>query len=150
MCWSDKPCKIAKGISLPKGYVMLRKGAYAKGESGFRYAHRIAYRDAHGLSSEQMAGVSVLHHCDTPACHEPTHLFAGTQLDNMRDKVAKGRQHKGEQIVQSKLRAEEVLLIRAEYKRGSSTHGQYALAKEFGISQSLVSMIVKRDIWTHI
>lgn len=36
-------------------------------------------------------GMSVLHHCDNPPCCEPTHLFLGTQSDNMNDMYAKGR-----------------------------------------------------------
>lgn len=33
----------------------------------------------------------VLHRCDTPACVNPEHLFEGTDLDNARDRDAKGR-----------------------------------------------------------
>ena len=40
-------------------------------------------------------GKSVLHRCDNPACCNPAHLFIGTQLDNMRDMIAKGRGPKG-------------------------------------------------------
>lgn len=38
-----------------------------------------------------LPGQVVCHTCDTPLCVNPEHLFAGTQLDNERDKDAKGR-----------------------------------------------------------
>jgi hypothetical protein len=41
-------------------------------------------------------GMLVLHHCDNPPCCNPTHLFIGTQLDNVHDRDAKGRAAQGD------------------------------------------------------
>lgn len=53
-----------------------------------RSVHRLAYEE---LVGPIPAGQSVLHHCDNPPCWNPAHLFLGTQLTNMRDRNAKGR-----------------------------------------------------------
>jgi hypothetical protein len=92
-------------------------------------------------------GLDVLHRCDTPACVNPAHLFAGTHLDNMRDKVAKGRQArlKGEAHGRARVTAEQVKAIR---RRG--TENQDALAAEFGISQASVHRIIHRKTWKEI
>src|SRR5262245_12283312 len=36
-------------------------------------------------------GIYVCHHCDTPNCFRPDHLFLGTPQDNVADMIAKGR-----------------------------------------------------------
>lgn len=53
-------------------------------------AHRAAWTFANGVVP---AGLEVLHRCDQPRCCNPDHLFLGTQLDNMRDMVSKGRKN---------------------------------------------------------
>ena len=50
--------------------------------------HRKAWAEANGPIPE---GLQVLHHCDNPRCYNVEHLFLGTQADNLRDMVAKGR-----------------------------------------------------------
>ena len=52
----------------------------------------------------------VLHRCDNPACVRFSHLFLGTQLDNVRDCITKGRARKHHPTV---------------CKRGHSLEGAY-------------------------
>jgi hypothetical protein len=71
-------------------------GAHNGGGYGHKYhngrqerVHRLA---AHFyLGFDLKSSLQVLHRCDNPACFNPKHLFIGTQLENMKDCVEKGR-----------------------------------------------------------
>jgi len=79
------PCLIWQGRTNHAGY-----GVFS-GNLGIvveRRAHRRAWVFAYG---QIPLGMCVLHHCDNPPCVEPTHLFLGTQRDNVMDCMAKGR-----------------------------------------------------------
>ena len=52
------------------------------------YAHRFAYMLNFG---EIPKGQVIMHTCDMPHCVNPLHLKAGSQRDNIRDSVRKGR-----------------------------------------------------------
>ncbi len=80
-------CWFWTGMKSPKGY-----GKFWTGKK-FERAHRFSYTLNVGTIP---LGMLVLHHCDNPCCVNPIHLFVGTHADNTRDKMAKGRQAKGD------------------------------------------------------
>jgi len=106
-----------------------------------QYAHRWSYENFKGVIP---VGLNVLHKCDNKRCCNPDHLFLGTQLDNMRDKMAKGRGCIGEKHGRAKLTEQDILDIRASDKKGTE------LADDYNVSQQLISFIINRKIWTHI
>lgn len=86
----------------------------------------------------------VLHKCDNPSCVNPEHLRKGTQTDNMKDMVRKGRSAKGAAHSQSKLTEEDVLDIFNDNRL------QKDIAVDYGISVSTVSAIKNRATWLHL
>lgn len=101
-------------------------------------ASRLAYELYIGAISE---GMYVLHRCDVSLCVNPAHLFIGTQAENMMDCALKGR------LNTPRLSAEMVTEIRRRHAAGKS---QKELRTEYGISKTLISQVVLRQIWRHI
>lgn len=65
-------------------------GAFNWADKRPGYAHRFSYELHFGPIPD---GRVVMHTCDTPACVRPDHLRLGSQRQNIRDAVEKGRWH---------------------------------------------------------
>lgn len=93
-------------------------------------AHRLAYEFGIGPIPY---GLGALHTCDNPPCCNPRHLWAGTQKDNMRDMIAKGRNHiiafgSGEDASNSRLTESDILAIRSSELPYRTLANRYAVA----------------------
>lgn len=112
-------------------------------------AHRFIWERFFGKIPE---GLFVCHKCDNPGCVNINHLFLGTAKDNMQDKVNKGRAYVGDRTGQSigiknnsvKLTEAQVLSIRKD----SRTHR--SIAKDYGVTHTLVGYIKRNKLWKHI
>lgn len=142
---NENGCRIWTGGSFKKsGYGRICEG----GDKGKTiYAHRLSWTIHYG---DIPSGLCVLHRCDVRMCVNPDHLFLGTNAENMADKVAKGRQSRqsGESNPSAKLTKGDVEEIRRRYSSGLIS--QETLAEYFGVSQTLIGMIVRERIWKNV
>ena len=108
-------------------------------------AHRISAMIFLGFKPK--TGLFVCHHCDNPACVNPSHLFIGTMKDNMVDSVQKGRHPSmlGEKNPRAILTKRRVVLIRKEYAIGNTTLKK--LGEKYGVCFSSIGKIVRHKQW---
>lgn len=107
-------------------------------------AHRFSWMTSYGNVPN---GLHVCHTCDNRRCVNPAHLFLGTNADNMKDKIEKGHQTRGSEYVRSKLTEADIPKIIELYNKGKS---QCALGKIFGVQQTTISLVLRRERWTHV
>lgn len=120
------------------GYGQISQGPRsADGSSKPLIASRVAWELNHGPIAEEMC---VCHTCDNPRCVNPGHLFLGTKHKNNSDMAMKRRSRNGERRPQFKLADFQVETMRSLYEAGGITQAE--LAKQFGVSQAAVSMII--------
>lgn len=139
-CWRWKLSKFWNGYGHFRASIPVRRS---------ECAHRASYRVFVGPIP---AGLDVCHKCDVRDCINPDHLFVGTRSENIRDCVSKGRnsrthQAKGEAHGSAKLTADEVLAMRASFDAGAT---RAYLADKYGVSWTLINLIVKRQSWRHL
>ncbi len=150
-CGYQTECWIWEGNTNPNGYGLMT------GYHKVRLAHRLSWIKHHKRDIPD--GMGVLHHCDVPPCVRPDHLFLGTQRDNVRDMIEKGRAYQGHHPWSYKpkptirgtrhpkavLNEDSVREIRARYRSGGVS--ERGLAAEYGVGRQTITRVLKRTSW---
>jgi hypothetical protein len=129
------------------GYGVVRNRRTHLGEIK---AHRFSFRLFNGDIPD---GLKVCHRCDIRNCVNPEHLFLGTQAENVRDMIDKGRKPvgvtpKGEAHHFSILTEESVKEIRR--LRSEVGRSYQSIANQFGVSMTTAHAVVNGRSWRHV
>lgn len=137
---SNDECWEWTGTKTNRGYGNIEIDGHAVG------AHRLSYIIHFG---EIPPNMDICHHCDNRGCVNPNHLFVGTNMDNVQDKIRKGRQPHGMNIKLSKLCDDDIPKIRSLYATGK--YSQREIAKMFGLKTHVsICRIINGTGWKHI
>lgn len=123
-CWTWQGCRVGRN-----GYGQIMLDAQSR---KLDYAHRVAWALANGPIPD---GMVVCHRCDNPRCVNPSHLFLGSQRENIHDAVRKGR------WTVRKLSDDDVEAIRALAASGTLHRD---IARAFHVARNTISSIVSR------
>ena len=125
------------------------------GLSSDRHAHSISYYLAYGNIP---VGHGICHTCDNRSCVRPSHLFACTHAENMKDMKNKGRygipRLKGSEHGGAKLTEQDVLFIRQEASevksRKENVQLKRKLGQQFDVDPKHIQQIISKRRWRHI
>jgi hypothetical protein len=138
-CWSD--CWLWCGALDQSGYG-LTAGVLHR-------AHQLSYELFKGPIPP---GLKVLHRCDVRNCVNPEHLWVGTQAENVRDMIQKGRKSlvgpKGESNFNAVLTKEKVLKLREDRKNTGLSYRK--LGKLYGVTTMTAYRACSGQNWGHI
>ncbi|MBK8211592.1 MAG: HNH endonuclease [Rhodospirillales bacterium] len=109
-----------------------------------RYVHRYLYEIFRGPIP---SGQIVRHRCDNARCCNPDRLVLGSPADNVADRCARGRSASGETNGRSRLTADQVVDL---YTRWHAGEGSTSLAREYGITDRAVRLIIHGRNWRHL
>lgn len=147
----DRRISMAANIIIADNGCWLWSGSlnhHGYGKIGIQWesyrVHRIIWMLVHGWIPRR---VKVCHDCDAPPCCNPAHLFAGTQLDNLKDMRAKGRHSRGEKVAQHVLTENKVRELRVRRARGESV---LALVPISGIGIRALYRVLSGERWRHV
>lgn len=140
---SETGCWLWTGATANYGYGVIGRGRRI---DGVCRAHVLSYEWANG---PVLDGMVVCHRCDTPACVNPTHLFAAPQTENIADMNRKGRgvappRGAGENNPSAKLDYLDVALVRTLLEHGMHHR---RIARELGVGKSTISRIAQNLNW---
>jgi hypothetical protein len=94
-------------------------------DGGMRYAHRLAYEEAHGPIPP---GFDVMHSCDNKACVNPEHLSLGSRSSNNHDAFVRIG-HEGRTTARERVRMQ--LMREAGFNKSE-------VAREFGYHPAVI------------
>jgi hypothetical protein len=117
------------------------RNAAGYGTISGKYAHRVSAQLFGVLVNEAMY---VCHSCDNPGCVNPNHLFEGSAKANSDDMCIKKRHCHGERKPFAKLTEAQAKEVRL------AAGPQREIAKAYGVSQTLVSLIKAGKHWPHL
>lgn len=142
-CWVWTGGKNAKGYGLISGVV---NGGRLVKMSQQMLAHRVSWIIHIGPIPEGSGahGTVVMHTCDNPACVNPSHLQLGTQSDNVKDMIAKGRKVSG--TPSGVKHWNSSIKDQADIDLICTTVGQTkALAEKYGVDVCTIKRIRRRN-----
>lgn len=112
-------------------------------------AHRLSFALYYGFLEKDKV---ICHSCDNPRCVNPLHLWAGTQLENVKDRGLKSRTRTGhiygEDNKRNKLTKKDVLWIRQNYN--PLIWSTRKLAEKFNVCQTLIRNILSKRAWKNL
>lgn len=130
-------CLLWQGSKTWNGYGQFR-WHHLDGRTSNIVAHKAAWILGIDIVA---AGKCVLHKCDNRSCVNVDHLFIGTAADNSEDMRLKDRQPK------FRLSKEKVFEIKSLLGQGVSGA---SIARQFGVSPSMICAIKKERSWRHV
>lgn len=137
-CWTWTGATDGAGY----GQLRIRIGGRSRAVKAHRLSLSLSGRDV-------PPGLFTLHSCDNPPCIRPDHLRTGTQVDNVRDCIERGRNFVpppllGEAHPHAVLDEEGARAIFLARGR------QRDIAAEYGVSQRTVWQIKNRIVWRDV
>ena len=135
---NDKDCWIWQGGTNTDGY-----GDFYTNNKHI-FSHRFSWESTFGIIKEK--DLRVLHKCDNPPCVNPDHLFLGTQQENIKDMISKGRMYdrSGTRNPKAKLNEKDIHEIRKMRLMGMK-YKQIAIEKN--VSVGCVNHILNNRHW---
>jgi hypothetical protein len=141
------PCWVFTGTRLKRAKTGQQSyGYFCLGKNSHILAHRMAWELENGPVAE---GHVICHACDFPPCVRGSHLFDGTQAQNLADMRGKGRAHfnvfpTGEDHPNAKITPEKAAEARRLHESGLSCA---KIGKLLGLHASTIHDIVTGKTW---